>query len=58
MGKIVVWCPEIFAASVEKLRRKVAFTTFMAFFEDHLPRTIKTSPELLVFDINRTSLSW
>ncbi|XP_065863764.1 transcription termination factor MTERF2, chloroplastic isoform X2 [Euphorbia lathyris] len=55
VGKILLRCPQIFGASVEKtLRRKVEFLASIGVSEDHLPRTIKKYPELLLTDINRT----
>ncbi|WCJ37180.1 Mitochondrial transcription termination factor family protein [Euphorbia peplus] len=53
--KILLRCPQIFGASVEKtLQRKVEFLASLGVSKDHLPRTIRKYPELLVSDINRT----
>ncbi|KAK4767760.1 hypothetical protein SAY87_002901 [Trapa incisa] len=56
-GKILVRCPEIFAASVEKtLKKKLNFLASIGISKDHLPRVIKKYPEVLVSDIERTLL--
>lgn len=55
VGKIVLRCPEIFAASIEKtLNRKLEFLKNMGISNHHLPRVIKKYPEVLVSDVDRT----
>lgn len=55
VGKIVLRCPEIFAASIEKtLNKKLGFLKSMGISNDHLPRVIKKYPEVLVSDVDRT----
>ncbi|XP_030476441.1 transcription termination factor MTERF4, chloroplastic [Syzygium oleosum] len=55
VGKIVLRCPEIFAASIEKtLNKKLEFLKNMGISNHHLPRVIKKYPEVLVSDVDRT----
>ncbi|XP_054792317.1 transcription termination factor MTERF2, chloroplastic-like isoform X1 [Prosopis cineraria] len=57
IGKILVRCPEIFAACPAKtLKRKIEFLHSIGVSEVHLPRVIKKYPELLVSDPDRTML--
>lgn len=53
VGKIVLRCPEIFAASIEKtLNKKLEFLKNMGISNHHLPRVIKKYPEVLVSNVN------
>ncbi|KAI3437145.1 uncharacterized protein J3R85_005563, partial [Psidium guajava] len=55
VGKIVLRCPEIFAASIEKtLNGKLEFLKNMGISNHHLSRVIKKYPEVLVSDVDRT----
>ncbi|KAK2652914.1 hypothetical protein Ddye_012770 [Dipteronia dyeriana] len=57
VGKILVRCPELFAASIEKtLKKKVEFLNSIGVSNDHLPRVINKYPEFLVSDVDRTLL--
>lgn len=55
VGKILVRCPEIFAASVEKtLKRKVEFLSAIGIRRERIPRVIKKYPELLVCNVKQS----
>lgn len=57
VGTIIVRCPEISAASVEKtLKRKLEFLTGVGVSKTNLSRAIRKYPELLVSDPDRTLL--
>ncbi|KAG0495501.1 hypothetical protein HPP92_000192 [Vanilla planifolia] len=55
IGRILIRCPEIFAASVHgTLQRKVNILTHFGI--PNLPRVIRKYPELLLLDVNATLL--
>ncbi|KAK7325347.1 hypothetical protein VNO77_29509 [Canavalia gladiata] len=55
IGRILVRCPEIFAASINKtLQRKIEFLDGVGVSETFLPGVIRKYPELLVSDTDRT----
>lgn len=55
--RILVRCPEIFAASVEKtLKRKLAFLVSVGVSHHHFPRVIRKYPEFFVCDVDQALL--
>ncbi|KAL2316506.1 hypothetical protein Fmac_030382 [Flemingia macrophylla] len=57
IGRILVRCPEIFAASINKtLRRKIEFLGKVGVSKTFLPGVIRKYPELLVSDTDKTLL--
>ncbi|KAF9617541.1 hypothetical protein IFM89_037353 [Coptis chinensis] len=52
IGRTVIRCPEIFAASIENtLKKKLKFLVDIGISEVHLPRVIRKYPDILVSDI-------
>ncbi|KAL8153081.1 hypothetical protein V2J09_010841 [Rumex salicifolius] len=56
--KILVRCPEIFSANIEKtLMKKTEFLSSLGILKQKIPRVIKFYPELFVSDVNMTLVS-
>ncbi|KAI3464178.1 hypothetical protein Pfo_020841 [Paulownia fortunei] len=57
IARMVVRCPEIFAASIDKtLEKKLVFLSNVGISKTHLPRVIRKYPELFVCDVDRALL--